>query len=195
MTEKIADFILASGSKVRLKLLKQIGIAPKNICPADIDETPLKKEKPEDYVQRMAKNKAEKIAEQYKNENILSADSIVVVRNKIIQKPKDKEDIIDFLNMYSGKNIKCYTAVYLIRKDNIISKKLILTKIKFKHLNKRDIDDVLSREENISYSSAGGLMLEGFTECLVKSIHGSYSNILGLPLYDIRNMFISANIL
>ncbi|MBO4956558.1 MAG: septum formation protein Maf [Rickettsiales bacterium] len=189
------DFILASGSQVRLKLLRQIGVEPKAIKPADIDETPLKKEKPIDYVQRMAKMKAEAIAGDNQNENVLSADSIVVVRNRIIQKPKDKKEIELFLNMYSGKNVKCYSAVYFIKKNGSVSKKLVLTKIKFKHLTSKDINDVLSDEKNLAYSSAGGLLLEGFTECLIKSINGSYSNILGLPLYDVRNMLISAGVL
>lgn len=189
------DFILASGSESRLKLLKQIGAEPKSIKPADIDETPLKKEKPIDYIQRMAKTKAEAIAINNKNENILSGDSIVVVNNRIIQKPKNKQDIELFLRMYSGKNIKCYSAIHLIKKNGSISKKIVLTKIKFKHLSQRDINDILNNEENLAYSSAGGLMLEGLTEALIKSINGSYSNILGLPLYDVRNMFISAGIM
>ena len=189
------DFILASGSQSRLKLLRQIGAEPKSIKPADIDETPLKKEKPILYVQRMAKVKAETIATNNPNENILSGDSIVVVNNRIIQKPKNKQDIELFLKMYSGKNIKCYSAVYLIKKDGSFSKKLVLTKIKFKHLSQKDINDILNNEENLTYSSAGGLVLEGLTEALIKSINGSYSNILGLPLYDVRNMFVSAGIM
>ena len=189
------DFILASGSQSRLKLLRQIGAEPKSIKPADIDETPLKKEKPIDYVQRIAKLKAETIAINNPNENILSGDSIVVVNNKIIQKPKNKQDIELFLKMYSGKNIKCYSAVYFIKKNGSISKKLVLTKIKFKHLSQKDINDILNNEENLAYSSAGGLVLEGLTEALIKSINGSYSNILGLPLYDVRNMFVSAGIM
>lgn len=189
------DFILASGSQSRLKLLRQIGAEPKSIKPADIDETPLKKEKPIDYVQRIAKLKAETIAINNPNENILSGDSIVVVNNKIIQKPKNKQDIELFLKMYSGKNIKCYSAVYFIKKNGSISKKLVLTKIKFKHLSQKDINDILNNKENLAYSSAGGLVLEGLTEALIKSINGSYSNILGLPLYDVRNMFVSAGIM
>lgn len=189
------DFILASGSQSRLKLLRQMGAEPKSIKPADIDETPLKKEKPIDYVQRIAKLKAETIAINNPNENILSGDSIVVVNNKIIQKPKNKQDIELFLKMYSGKNIKCYSAVYFIKKNGSISKKLVLTKIKFKHLSQKDINDILNNKENLAYSSAGGLVLEGLTEALIKSINGSYSNILGLPLYDVRNMFVSAGIM
>ena len=189
------DFILASSSKSRLSLLKQINIEPKLIVPANIDETPLKKENYEVYIKRMAENKANYVANIYKNENILAADSIVVIKNKIIQKPKDIEEIKYFLNLYSGKNIKCYTAIHLIKKDKTYSKKLVLTKIKFKHLSKRDIDDIFLNEKNFNLNSAGGLCLEGFTECLIKKIDGSYSNIMGLPLYDIRNMFISSKII
>ncbi|MBR2141291.1 MAG: septum formation protein Maf [Rickettsiales bacterium] len=191
----MTDIILASGSKNRLELLNKIGVFPKLVQPADIDETPLKKEKPEDYVQRVAREKVEFVAKYHKNENILSADSIVSVNNRIIQKPKDVEDVKSFLKLYSGKNIKLYTAVYLIKKDGSISKKLVLTKAKFKHLNQRDLEDVLKEKNNaINYSCAGGLSVEGYIECFIKRIDGSYSNIIGLPLYDVRNMLISAGI-
>ena len=145
--------------------------------------------------QRVAREKVEFVAKYHKNENILSADSIVSVNNRIIQKPKDVEDVKSFLKLYSGKNIKLYTAVYLIKKDGSISKKLVLTKAKFKHLNQRDLEDVLKEKNNaINYSCAGGLSVEGYIECFIKRIDGSYSNIIGLPLYDVRNMLISAGI-
>lgn len=187
------DFILASGSKSRLELLKKISCVPKNVVPADIDETPLKKEKPEDYVKRIAKLKALGVAEKYNEENILAADSIVVINRQIIQKPKDVKEIKNFLKKYSNRNVKVLTSVCFIKKDGTITQKVVLTKLKFKSLNPRDIDDCINHSLNLN--CAGGISIEGFCECLVKSINGSYSNIIGLPLYETRNILISAGVL
>ena len=118
------DFILASGSQSRLELLKSIDCEPKRIYPANIDETPLKKEKPEDYVKRISLNKALSVKNVFKDDNILSADSIIVAKNRIIQKPKDIEELRYFLTLYSGKNIKCYTSVSFIKKDNTNKNKI-----------------------------------------------------------------------
>lgn len=189
----MVDFILASGSEIRLRLLSLINCKPKDICPADIDETPYRKEKPTDYVARMSKTKAKVIKEKFPNDNILAADSIVVVRNKIIQKPKDIEELKYFLSLYSGRNVKCYTSVTFIRKDGKDINRLVLTKLKFKVFNGRDVADIL-KEENISMNTAGGIRIEGFCQALVKSINGSYSNICGLPLYEVRNILISSGV-
>ncbi|MDR1498699.1 MAG: Maf family nucleotide pyrophosphatase [Rickettsiales bacterium] len=189
----MANFILASGSESRLRLLKQIYCTPDEVVLANIDETPLRREKPEIYVKRMAKSKAEGVAREYKNKNILAADSIIVANRQIIQKPRNSEETEIFLNLYSGKNIKSLTAVYLIKQDGSHSEKLVETKLKFKHFNQRDISDC--KKYNHAENRAGGINIEGFIECMIKSIHGSYSNIVGLPLYEVRNMLISANIL
>ena len=191
----IADFILASGSKGRLNLLKDcLHCEPKLICPANIDETPLKKEKPQDYNIRMSNTKALSIKEKFKDDNILAADSIVVVNNRILQKPKDIEELKYFLSLYSGRNVKCYTCITFIRKNGELINKLVLTKVKFKVLNNRDINDIL-KEENISLDTAGGIKIEGFCQSLVKKIDGSYSNITGLPMYETRNILISSGVL
>lgn len=187
------DFILASKSESRLKLLKKINCVPKKIVPADIDETPLKKEKPEDYLKRIAKAKAVKVLEDYNGENILAADSIVVINRQIIQKPKDIEEAKIFLKKYSNRNVKALTAVCFIKKDGIFITKLVETKMKFKSLNDRDINDSIKYSTNLN--CAGGISIENFTECLIKKINGSYSNIIGLPLYEVRNILISCGVL
>ncbi len=187
------DFILASQSKFRLQLLEKIYCVPKKIVPADIDESPLKKEKPEDYVKRIAKSKAMKVAENYKNENILAADSIVALNRQIIQKPHDVEETKTFLKKYSNKNIRALTGVCFIKKDGALILKLVETKIKFKSLNDRDINDSIKYSKNLS--CAGGISIENFSECLIKKINGSYSNIVGLPLYEVRNILISCGVL
>ena len=188
----MVKFVLASSSSVRLKLLKQINFEPDVIAPADIDETPLKKEKPVDYLKRMAFNKAESIHQKYFGNVILAADTIINYQSRIIQKPKNDDEIRELLNFYSSKNIKVITCVYMITDDNKRSQKVVETTIKFKHLSKLDIDQYIAGQYGIG--KAGGVMIESLMESFVIRIIGSYSNIMGLPLYETRNMLISAGI-
>lgn len=188
----MVQFVLGSGSKSRLELLKQINFQPDVISPADIDETPNKKEKPLDYVKRMAETKAETINQKYFGSVILCADTIVSYQSRIIQKPKDKEELINFLNFYSSKNIKLITAIYMITADGKRAKKTVETTLKFKHLSKSDIDEYI--KDNNALWSAGGIIIEGLMESFIIRIIGSYSNIRGLPLYETRNMLISAGV-
>ena len=188
----MVQFVLGSGSKSRLELLKQINFQPDVIFPADIDETPNKKEKPLDYVKRMAETKAETINQKYFGSVILCADTIVSYQSRIIQKPKDKEELINFLNFYSSKNIKLITAIYMITADGKRAKKTVETTLKFKHLSKSDIDEYI--KDNNALWSAGGIIIEGLMESFIIRIIGSYSNIRGLPLYETRNMLISAGV-
>ncbi len=141
----------------------------------------------------VTKAKAIKVAESYKNENILAADSIVVLNRQIIQKPYNIEETRNFLKKYSNKNVKALTAVCFIKKDGTIIIKLVETKMKFKSLNDRDINDSIKYSKNLN--CAGGISIENFSECLIKKINGSYSNIIGLPLYEVRNILISCGVL
>ena len=187
-----AKFVLGSGSPSRLQLLKQINFQPDIIFPADIDETPLKKEKPIDYVKRMAETKAETVNQKYFGNVILSADTIVNYQSRTIQKPKNNEEIAELLNFYSSKNIKLITAIYMITADAKRAKKTVETTIKFKHLSKLDIDEYIKGAYGLN--KAGGIMIESIMDAFVIRIIGSYSNIMGLPLYETRNMLISAGI-
>lgn len=187
------DFILASQSESRLNLLKKINCIPKSVIPADIDETPLKKEKPEDYVKRISRNKASKVFRDNPGENILAADSIAVLGRKIMQKPKNIDEMKTFLRSYSNKNVLAITSLCFIKKDGTLIQKIVKTKMKFKSLNQRDIDDCIKFAQ--AFNCAGGIRTEGFSESLIKSINGSFSNIVGLPLYETRNILISCGVL
>jgi septum formation protein len=187
------DFILASGSTVRLELLKQVSFFPHLIISPDIDETPLKREKPRDYVLRVSKTKAERVRETYPNDNILAADTIIVVLNRIVQKLEDEEKVRRYFKLYSGRNIKALSGICFINKAGIITQKTCETKIKFKCLGKKDLDDLVKYGD--IFGCSGGIRMEGFCEGLVKSIKGSYSNIVGLPLYDVRNILISNGVI
>ena len=188
----MVKFVLGSGSKIRLQLLKQIHYEPDIICPADIDETPRKKEKPLEYVKRMAETKAETINQKYYGNVILCADTIVNYQTRIIQKPKNNEEIRELLKFYSNKNIKLITAIYMITNDNKRIKKTSITTLKFKNMSKLDIDEYIKSNNGIGNS--GGIAIESMLDSFIIKIIGSYSNIMGLPLYETRNMLISAGV-
>ena len=111
------DFILASGSPQRIRLLEQIGYKPKKIQPADIDENCLPHEKPLPYVNRMALEKAKAIAKLYPNENVLASDTIVTVGLRILHKSKNADEQLKVMNLLSGRNHKVISSVCLIDKN------------------------------------------------------------------------------
>lgn len=186
-------FILGSGSKSRLALLRQAGFEPDLVVSSDIDETPLKKEKPKDYVERVARTKAEKLHETYFGDVILCADTTISSsRHGIVQKCFTDEEIRKSMEECSGRSIQVLTAVCMINADNKMCQKTIETSIKFKHLNPIDIDDYVASKEGVGCAS--GIKIEGVLESFIIKIVGNYSSIMGLPLYHTRNMLISAGI-
>ena len=185
-------FILGSSSQSRLQLLRQMKFEPDIISPADIDETPFKKEKPLDYVKRISELKARKIHEKYFGDVILTADTIISTRSLIMRKAHNNEDVEKNLNLLSGRNVKVITSVCVINTNNKLSQKTIITNIKYKHFNNIDIEEYIKSGEGLN--KAGGVCIEGLMESFVIKIIGNYSNIMGLPLYETRNMLISAGI-
>ena len=185
-------FVLGSSSKTRLNLLKQINFYPDIIEGADIDEKPFKREKPIDYVKRMAETKAKTLYNKYFGNVILCADTIISNEAKIIQKPKDNEELKEMLRYYSSRNIKVITSICLITSDHKFVKKTVSTSLKFKHLNEFDIKEYVKSSHGLG--KAGGIAIETMMDAFVIKIVGSYSNIQGLPLYETRNLLISAGI-
>jgi len=188
----VIKFILGSSSKARLELLKKINFNPDLIVSPNIDESPIKKEKPLDYVRRMAMVKCETLHKNYFGNNILSADTIVTYQRKIIQKANTIEEVEKLLKSYSNKSIKVVTSVYLITSNNNRVTKTVETSIKFKSLNKIDIDEYI--QTGIGIGKAGGIAIESIMDSFIKKIIGSYSNIIGLPLYETRNILISSGV-
>ena len=186
----IKDFVLASGSKQRIGLLQRIGFEPKKIQPADIDETPKKGEKPSAYVKRMAMEKAKAVAKLAPQEAILSADTIVVEGGKIIQKAANAEEQTKIMQRLSGKSHKVLTAVCVIDKKGKTSLKLSTTKIIAKRMSKQEIKEFVDGED---WVGSCGYKIEN-VEYLVKKIIGSYSGVIGLPLYETKNMLNSAGV-
>ncbi|GMO60910.1 MAG: Maf-like protein [Rickettsiales bacterium] len=184
-------FILGSGSASRKNLIQQAGFIPDLIEAPDIDETPLKKEKPLDYIKRIAKTKCESLTKKYSDDVILCADTIVSMQNKIFQKAKTDEEVLQCLKQYSGKTTKLITSV-CVYSNGKIAQKTITTSIKYKNFDEKEIADYIKSKQGIG--KAGGIMIEGMLESFVIKIIGNYSNIMGLPLYYVNNMLVSAGI-
>ncbi len=179
------DFILASGSPQRRRLLEQIGYLPKDIHPADINEQVQEGETPLRYIRRIARAKAEAVAALCPNENILSADTVIVAGQKIIQKSADSEAQTKVMRLLSGRTHRVITSVCLIAKNGKISQRTVTTKIARKHLTEQEIENYIASGE---WVGVAGYKIEGILAGFVKKIIGSYTGVIGLPLYETKNM-------
>lgn len=179
------DFILASGSPQRRRLLEQIGYIPKEIHPADINEDVIAGETPLIYIKRIARAKAQAVATELTGENILSADTIIVANKKIIRKSSTDEEQIAVMRRLSGRTHQVITSVCLVHKDGSISQKTVTTKIIMKHLTEQEIADYIASGE---WHGVAGYKIEGMLAGFVKKIIGSYTGVIGLPLYETKNM-------
>jgi len=184
----MSKLILASASPRRLELLNSTNIFPDIIEPSNINESIKKKEKPNLYLKRICFEKALSIQKKYKEDIILSADTVVTTNQKIFGKPSGKEDAIKTLKYLSGRNHNVSTGVCVLYKNNK-KIKIVDTKIKFKKLHNDEIDQYIKTNEWIDKS--GSYAIQGHAERFVIKINGSYSNVVGLPLYETVNLLRS----
>lgn len=185
------NFILASQSPQRLALLRQIGFEPEKIAPADIDETPKKDEKSTQYVKRMAKEKALHVAEKYKGEVVLASDTVIVCGTKIVQKSKNDDEQTKVMKMLSGKTHRVLTGVCVVDASGKVSVRVNTTKIKMKRLTDEEIADYVASRE---WVGCAGYKIEGILGGFVVQMTGSYSGVVGLPLFEARNLLIGAGV-
>jgi len=175
-----ARIILASASPRRRELLEQIKVRY-SVYPVDIDETPLPDETPLDYVLRMATEKSFVCIGRLGSElPVLAADTTVVIGSKIIGKPQDRDDALSMLSMLSGKTHQVYSAISLRgnRHDQAVS----ITDVTFKPLTEREIMTYWQSGEPLD--KAGGYAIQGMGGIFVESIKGSFSGVVGLPLFE-----------
>ena len=187
----VKDFILASQSPQRKALLKQIGFEPAKIEPADIDETPKKNEKPSQYVKRMAKEKAIAVAGKHAGEVVLASDTVIVTGTKIIQKAHSDDEQREVMKLLSGKAHRVLTGVCVINRQGKVALRLNVNKIKMKHLSKQEIDEYVASHE---WQGCAGYKIEGMMGGFVEKLVGSYSGVVGLPLYEARSLLIGAGV-
>ena len=188
-----ARLYLASASPRRKDLLQQIGVVPDQIIVANIEETPLKGELVDKMTQRLAILKAEEVAKQIEDGYVIAADTAIEIGRKTLGKAENEEDVARMIERLSGRKHRVYTSVVvaLVRDHKIIKSaiKTSKTTITLKRLSKSDLDSYIKSGHGIGRE--GGFNIQGMVECFVKSINGSYSGIVGLPLYETNNLLIS----
>ncbi len=178
----LPKLILASASPRRREILTAVGWDfEKHV--ADIDETELKGEKPADYVQRLAEGKAVAVAGKYENALVLGADTIVVIENQIIGKPKDFDDARRMLKTLSGKWHEVLTGVALVKvAGNNLETKVGLqtTRVKFAALTEAQIEFLVEKGEPLD--KAGAYAVQAQAALFIERIEGDYWNVVGLPI-------------
>ena len=184
--------ILASQSPRRVELLRQIGIACL-VMPADIDETALPDEPPSDYVLRLAAQKAQAIVNKLANQDspgfnltshnlpILAADTTVALGLQILGKPEHDADAFNMLKQLSGSTHQVHTAIAVAHKGRLETA-INSTQVEMMPLSDAMISEYIASGEH--KDKAGSYAIQGLAGCWIKKITGSYTGVMGLPLYD-----------
>ena len=186
--------ILASGSARRLSLLDQIGIQPDRLLPANVDEVPLAKETPRALAKRLARTKAEvsrRTADrepETRDAYVLAADTVVAVGRRVLPKPELTDEAANCLRLLSGRAHRVYTSICLITPKGRVRQKLVETRVRFKRLSREEIETYIASGE--WQGKAGGYAVQGRAGAFVTKLIGSYSNVVGLPLYETMTLLM-----
>jgi len=180
--------VLASASPRRLELLARLGVAPDEVAPADIDETPHKAELPADYARRMAAEKAAAAARP--GALVLAADTVVAAGRRILPKAETEEVARDCLTLLSGRRHRVLSAVTLVDGEGRARHRLSTSVVAFKRLSPEELDAYVASGE--WRGKAGGYAIQGRAEALVRMLQGSHSGVMGLPLYETRTLLRAA---
>lgn len=184
--------ILASASPRRLDLLAQIGIVPDAVDPADIDETPGKDESPVHHAARLADEKARAVAARHPGAVVLAADTVVALGRRILPKAEDPETARRCLSRLSGRRHRVIGGVTVIAADGTERRRLVTSTVRFKRLEPAEIEAYAATGE--WHGKAGGYAIQGRAAALIPWLDGSYSNIVGLPLFETAQLLRAAGI-
>lgn len=174
--------ILASASPRRLDLLAQIALSPDAVDPADIEETPLAGELPAWHAERLAREKAVAVAPRHAGAFVLGADTVVACGRRILPKALDRDAARLCLALLSGRRHRVHGGIALALPDGRIVARRVETAVIFKRLHDTEIDDYLASGE--WEGKAGGYAIQGRAARFVAFVSGSYSNVVGLPLFE-----------
>lgn len=176
--------VLASASPRRLALLSQIGIVPDRVLTPRIDETPLPGELPRLLARRVARAKA--AAAVAPSAAVLAADTVVAVGRRILAKPETRQQAQVFLGLLSGRRHRVVTMVVLQGPGDRRSERLVESTVAFARLTDRQLDAYLDSGE--WQGKAGGYAIQGRAASFIRFLSGSYSNVMGLPLFETAQM-------
>ena len=180
--------VLASGSPRRLSLINQAGIEPDALQPADIDEIPKRGELPRACATRLARAKAEaalaavRLDEDLRGAFLIAADTVVAVGRRIMPKAELLDEAAQCLRLLSGRNHRVYTGICLVTPRETFRQRLVETRVRFKRLSEQDIESYLASGQ--WRGKAGGYAAQGIAGSFIVKIVGSYTNVVGLPLYE-----------
>ena len=175
------SLVLASSSPRRRDLLARIGAVPSRIASPDIDETPLKGELPRAYALRLAQAKAAAVTREA-DEIVLAGDTTVALGRRILPPAEDETVQRKLLGLLSGRRHSCISAICVVDRAGMIRTRMVETVVAFKRLSEQEIDAYVASGEGLG--KAGGYAIQGRAARFVSFISGSYSNVVGLPLFE-----------
>jgi septum formation protein len=174
--------VLASASPRRLVLLRQIGLEPDRIDPAEIDETPHPDELPPAYALRLAEQKARAVMPRHPGAYILAADTVVACGRRILPKASDPATARSCLELLSGRRHRVHSGIALAGPGDRLTLRRVDSQVAFKRLSEAEIAAYLCCGE--WRGKAGGYAIQGRAAALIRWVQGSYSNVVGLPLFE-----------
>jgi septum formation protein len=174
--------VLASASPRRVELLSQVGISPDCIDPAHIDEAPLADELPPAHAMRLAEEKARVVVQRHPGAFVLAADTVVACGRRILPKTEDEASARSCLELLSGRRHRVHGGIALASPDGRFSSRRVDSQVAFKRLSEAEIAAYLRSGEWCG--KAGGYSIQGRAAALIRWVSGSYSNVVGLPLFE-----------
>jgi septum formation protein len=187
------SIVLASESTRRVDILRTLGISF-SIIPPDIDETKHKDETPQEFVNRIAYEKANKVGQHFPDKWVIAADTIVVLKGKVLGKPKSERDAFNMLKTLRGKWHKVITGYCVLNLlKNIVYRDIVETRVFVRDMTDDEINRYIKTSEPMG--KAGSYAVQGKGGYMVKEIKGSYTNVVGLPICEVAEALLSLGVL
>lgn len=178
----VPPLVLASASPRRFELLRQVGLVPDCVDPAGIDETPRPGELPPAHALRLATEKALAVIPRHPGAYVLAADTVVACGRRILPKTEDEAGARFCLDLLSGRRHRVHGAIALAGPDGQFASRRVDSQVAFKRLSEAEIAAYLGSGE--WRGKAGGYAIQGRAAALISWVCGSYSNVVGLPLFE-----------
>jgi septum formation protein len=183
-----APLVLASASPRRLDLLRQIGVKPDLVDAAEVDETPQKNELPPRLALRLAREKAAVVAARHPEAFVLAADTVVALGRRCLPKAETEGEVGSCLARLSGRAHRVLTGLCVVAPGGRQAARLVDTRVRFKRLTPDEVAGYLASGEGLG--KAGGYGIQGRAAAFVADLHGSYSSVVGLPLFEAANLLV-----